>query len=193
MVKEHVRITEMLEQAASGDGLAANRLPPLVYDQLRAMAQQCMNSERPEHTLSATALVHEAYLRLVGPRQIPWQNQAHFYAAAAEAIRRILLDHAKSHRRQKRGGGIKLETLSVASIAELSSPKKSEAILALDEAVCRLEKENPEAGKIVRLRFYAELSIVETASALGLPSRTVDRRWSFARAWLHQQLSECTT
>lgn len=190
MANKHVQVTEMLEQAASGDVLAADCLLPLVYDQLRAMAQQCMNSERPEHTLSATALVHEAYLRLVGPRQIPWQNQAHFYAAAAEAIRRILLDHAKSNRRQKRGGGLKLETLAVASIAELSSPEKSEEILALDEAVCRLEKENPEAGKIVRLRFYAGLSIDETAVALGLPSRTVDRRWSFARAWLHQQLSE---
>ena len=138
----------------------------------------------------ATALVHEAYLRLVGPRQIPWQSQAHFYTAAAESIRRILLDHAKANRRQKRAGSVGQQAISVASIADLHSPEKSEEILALEEAVCRLETENPEAGKIVRLRFYAGLSIDQTAAVMGLPPRTVDRRWSFARACLHKQLSE---
>ena len=183
-------VTYLLERAVDGDGMAIAELLPLVYGQLRAMAQRCMSGERADHTLSATALVHEAYLRLIGPRQIPWQNQAHFYSAAAESIRRILLDHAKSHRREKRGGSAKKEALSVTNIGDFASPEKSEEFLALEEAVCRLEAENPEAGKLVRLRFYAGLSIDETAAAMELPPRTVDRRWSFAKAWLHKQLSE---
>ena len=113
-----------------------------------------------------------------------------FYAAAAESIRRILLDHAKAHRATKRGGAAKKGVLSVTSLVDLTSPEKSEEILALEEAVCRLEAENAEAGKIVRLRFYAGLTVDQTAAAMDLPPRTVDRRWSFARAWLHQQLSE---
>ena len=104
-------VSQLLDQASSGDAQAADRLLPLVYGQLRAMAQQCMNAERPDHTLSATGLVHEAYMKLVGPRKIPWQNQAHFYAAAAESIRRILVDHAKAHRAQKRGGAAKKSVL----------------------------------------------------------------------------------
>lgn len=183
-------VSQLLEQASAGDDSATDRLLPLVYGQLRAMAQQCMNVERPDHTLSATALVHEAYMKLVGPRQLPWQNQAHFYAAAAESIRRILLDHAKAHRAQKRGGAAKKGVLSVTSLVDLTSSQKSEEILALEEAICRLEAENAEAAKIVRLRFYAGLTVDQTAAAMDLPPRTVDRRWSFARAWLHQQLSE---
>lgn len=182
--------TEILNQASSGDVDATNQLLPLVYGQLRALAQRCLNAERPDHTLSATALVHEAYLKLVGPRQVPWQNQAHFYAAAAESIRRILLDHAKAHRAQKRGGGSKKGVLSVTSLVDLTSAEKSEEILALEDAICRLEAESAEAAQIVRLRFYAGLTVDQTAAAMDLPPRTVDRRWSFARAWLHQQLSE---
>ena len=179
----------MLEQASAGDKQAADQLLPLVYSQLRAAAQKCMQAERPDHTLSATALVHEAYLRLVGPRQVPWQNQAHFYSAAAVAIRRILLDYARCYGRQKRGGSGKKAVLSVANLAQLASAENPEGILALEEAVCRLEDENPEPGKIVRLRFYAGLTVDQTAAAMDLPARTVDRRWSFARAWLHQELS----
>ena len=126
------------------------------------MAHKCMGAERANHTLSATALVHEAYLKLIGPRRIPWQNQAHFYAAAAESIRRILLDYARSHRRHKRGGTARKQALSVSNIGDFASPEKSEEFLALEDVVCRLEAENPEAGKIVRLRFYAGLSIDET-------------------------------
>ena len=183
-------VSQLLENAASGDRDAVDELLPLVYAQLRAMAQNCMNAERQDHTLSATALVHEAYLKLVGPRRVPWKNQAHFYAAAAESIRRILLDYAKAHRAQKRGGGGKKGVLDVTSLADLTSSEKSDEILALEEAVCRLEAENPEAAQIVRLRFYAGLTVDQTAAAMDLPPRTVDRRWAFARAWLHQQLSE---
>ncbi len=182
-------VSGLLEQASAGDKQAADDLLPLVYAQLRAAAQQCLQAERKDHTLSATALVHEAYMRLVGPRKVPWKNQAHFYSAAAEAIRRILLDYARSHGREKRGGTAKKAVLSVASLAELASVENSEGILALEEAVCRLEDENPEAGKIVRLRFYAGLTVDQTAAAMDLPPRTVDRRWSFARAWLRQELT----
>lgn len=186
----HGDVPELLAQASAGDLDATDRLLPLIYGQLRAMAQKCLMAERPDHTLSATALVHEAYMRLIGPRKVPWQNQAHFYAAAAESIRRILLDHARAHRSQKRGGGAKKGVLSVTSLVDLTSAEKSEEILALEDAVCRLEAENAEAAQIVRLRFYAGLTVDQTAAAMDLPPRTVDRRWSFARAWLHQQLSE---
>ena len=183
-------VSQLLDQAASGDTEAVNRLLPLVYGQLRAMAQRCMSAERPDHTLSATALVHEAYLKLVGPRRVPWRSQAHFYSAAAESIRRILLDYAKAHRARKRGKGRKKGVLDVTSLADLASSEKSCEILALEDAICRLESENPEAAQIVRLRFYAGLTVDQTAAAMDLPPRTVDRRWSFARAWLHQKFSE---
>lgn len=179
-------ITQMLAQAADGNEVAANELLPLVYAQLRAVAQQRMAGERAGHTLQATALVHEAYLKLVGPRDVPWQNQAHFYSAAAEAMRRILIDHAKSRGRQKRGGDKSCVALDV---ADLAAAADSEQILALDEAVCRLEEQEPEAANVVRLRFYAGLSVDQTAEALGLSPRTVDRRWTFARAWLFRELS----
>lgn len=182
-------VSGLLTKVSAGDKNAADELLPLVYSQLRAAAQRCLQGERPDHTLSATALVHEAYMRLVGPRQIPWQNKAHFYSAAAESIRRILLDYARSNRRQKRGGRGKKVALTVANLAELTSSENPDGILALDEAVCRLEDENPEAGKIVRLRFFAGLTVDQTAAAMDLPPRTVERRWSFARAWLHQELS----
>ena len=178
-------ITTLLEQAATGDSDAANRLLPLVYAQLRAIAQLRMANENPGHTLQATALVHEVFLRLVGDRQVPWQNQAHFYSAAAESMRRVLLDHAKAKGRQKRGGDRKKMPLNV---ADLANAQDSEQILALDEALCRLELQDPEAAKVVRLRFYAGLSVDQTAEALALSPRTVDRRWKFARAWLFKAL-----
>lgn len=178
-------ITSMLDQVAGGDSHAAEELLPLVYSQLKAVAQQRMAGERTGHTLQATALVHEAYMQLVGPREVPWANQAHFYTAAAEAMRRILIDHARAKGRKKRGGGQKQVPLNVVDLADLGD---SEEILALDEAVCRLEAEEPEAAQIVRLRFYAGLSVDQTASAMDLSPRTVDRRWQFARAWLFREL-----
>ena len=180
-------VTRLLGEVAGGDAAAAGELLPLVYDQLRAVAQQRMNSERPEHTLQATALVHEAFLRLVGPRQIPWESQGHFYAAAAEAMRRILIDHARARKREKRGGERQKVALNVVDLAKAENPDE---ILALDEAFARLEGQEPEAAAVVRLRFFAGLSVDQTAEALGLSPRTVDRRWKFARAWLFRELQD---
>ena len=170
-----------------GDASAADDLLPLVYQQLRALAASQMATERPGHTLQATALVHEAFMRLAGPREISWQNQAHFYAAAAEAMRRILVDHARRKKRKKRGGSRQRLMLNV---LDLAASDNSEEILALDEALHRLETQEPDAANVVRLRFFAGLSVDQTAEALGLSPRTVDRRWKFARAWLYRELDD---
>lgn len=177
----------LLTRAASGDRAAAEGLLPLVYEQLRRAAEVQMAGERRDHTLSATALVHEAYLRLVGPREIPWQSRAHFYAAAAEAMRRVLLDHAKARARIKRGGPGR-RTESVADIADLAACD-SEEVVRFDEVFRRLEIESPEGAAVARLRFFAGLSVEQTAAALGLSTSTVDRRWAFARAWLFRELN----
>ena len=179
------QVTHVLRQVSGGDQAAAGDLMPLVYNQLRALAQQRMMQERPGHTLQATALVHEAFLKLVGPREIPWDGQAHFYAAAAEAMRRILVDHARTGQREKRGGK---RTRVLLNVLDLADAENSEEILALDEALCRLEQQEPEVGEVVRLRFFAGLSVDQTAESLGVSPRSVDRRWKFARAWLFREL-----
>ncbi len=176
----------LLDESQSDSERVANLLP-LVYDQLRAIAQQALATERPDHTLQATALVHEVYLRLVGDRIVPWSSKGHFYVAAAEAMRRVLIDHARSRTRVKRGGG--RAKLSLTSVMDLAAADSSE-ILGFDEMFCRLESEEPEAAAVVRLRFYAGLTIDQTAEALGVSSNTVDRRWSFARAWLFRALHD---
>ncbi len=181
-MSEVTRILAAIERRGAG---AANELLPLVYDQLRREAQRHMAGERSDHTLQATALVHEAYLRLVGDRRIPWKNRAHFYAAAAEAMRRILLDHAKARGREKRGGGRKRVPLSVADIAESWN---FEETLSLDEALRRLMDRDPNIGRVVELRFFAGLSIDDTAEAVGVSKATVKRRWEFGRTWLYRDL-----
>lgn len=180
-----------MSRAASGDRAAADSLLPLVYDQLRRAAQMQMATERADHTLSATALVHEAYLKLVGPREVAWDGLAHFYAAAAEAMRRILLDHARGRAREKRGGqgGRPAERLDFASVGELAAGAPEE-IVSFDAALCRLEEESGEAARVVRLRFFAGLSVEQTAQAMGISDRTVNRHWTFARAWLHRALRD---
>ena len=172
-------ITRLLEGGAG-------ELLPLVYEQLRRQAQGMMAGERSGHTLSATVLVHEAYLKLVGPREIPWAGRAHFYAAAAEAMRRILLDHARA--RGRRGGGARplTEVGDVAALAEADPDQ----IVAVDDAVRRLESEDPEAAAMVRLRFYAGLSVEQAAEALGVSARTGARLWTYARAVLYRKLGE---
>lgn len=182
--------TLLMAQAVQGDRAAANGLLPLVYDQLRRAAQVEMAAERGDHTLSATALVHEAYLKLVGPREVAWTNRAHFYAAAAEAMRRILIDYARARGRRMRGPApLPFDGASeLLSVVDLTSEAHAEQIVRLDEAVRRLEAEDPDVAQIVRLRFYAGLTGEETASALGKSPATVDRDWAWARAWLYRQL-----
>jgi RNA polymerase sigma factor (TIGR02999 family) len=179
-------VTHILEKIEGGDARAADKLLPLVYEQLRSIAQQHMAQERADHTLQATALVHEVYLRLVGPRRIPWKNKAHFYAAAAEAMRRILLDHAKARAREKRGGGRRRVPLSVADVAESWNLEET---LSLDEALRRLVDRDPGIGEVVRLRFFTGLSIEETAEVLRVSKTTVKRRWEFGRTWLYRELN----
>lgn len=171
-----------------------------VYAQLRAAAQRAIAGERAGHTLTATALVHEAYLKLVGPREVPWRDRAHFYAAAAEAMRRVLLDHAKARGRMKRGGGARWVDLDRSSINLLAeggdggvADTASESALdffALEEAIRRLEQRDPRMGQVVRLRFYAGLEIAHVAAVLGVSERTVKSDWAFAKAWLERELSD---
>ncbi len=175
----------ILQNPSLNDAQRVERLLPEVYEQLRAAAQQVLSQERTGHTLQATALVHEAYLRLVGDRKVPWASQAHFYVAAAEAMRRVLLDHARARGRQKRGGGKAPE--SVSSVADLADAEPDH-IVRFDDAVRRLEAESAEAAMVVRLRFFAGLSVDQTAAAMGVSTSTVDRRWSFARAWLYEEM-----
>jgi RNA polymerase sigma factor (TIGR02999 family) len=179
-------ITRLLREAGADDPHARDALLPLVYDELKRIARRRMHGERTGHTLQATALVHEAWLRLAGGEDVAWASRAHFYAAAAEAMRRILVEHARGRERIKRGGGLRRQPLSV---ADLAAEADSGEILALDEAIGRLEQEDARAARIVRLRFYAGLSVDETAAALGLSRRTVLREWAFARAWLYRSLA----
>jgi RNA polymerase sigma factor (TIGR02999 family) len=180
-------VTRILHAIEDGDTGAAEALLPLVYDQLRRIAQQKMAKERPEHSLQATALVHEVYLRLVGEEDVKWVNRAHFFAAAAEAMRRILVESARSRGRIKRGGERKRVPLNVVDLAAENDPAE---ILALSDALDRLEKQDPRMAKLVMLRFFSGLSVEETASAMEMSPRTVKREWAMARAWLFRELSE---
>ncbi len=165
---------------------APSELLGLVYDQLRAIAQQRISAEGPGHTLQATALVHEAFLRIGQGRRVPFESRAHFFATAAEAMRRILVDHARAKGAVKRGGDAPRSPLSVVDLA--SDPDPSE-ILALDQALARLEQVEPDAAAVVRLRFFAGLSGDDTAQALGVSPRQVDRVWAYARAWLAREMT----
>jgi RNA polymerase sigma factor (TIGR02999 family) len=175
------------DDADRGGKPPANPLIPIVYEQLRAIARQRMAGERRDHTLQATALVHEAYLRLSARAGTEIRNPAQFYVAAAEAMRRILVEHARARGRDKRGGGRRREPLPL-NVVDLASEADPGEILTLDEALCRLEGEDPEAAQVVRLRFFAGLSVDETATALGLSPSTVDRDWAYARAWLRRAI-----
>jgi RNA polymerase sigma factor (TIGR02999 family) len=181
-------VTRILSALEQGDPHAAAQLLPLVYDELRQLAAQKLACEKPGQTLQATALVHEAYLRLVGadPEQ-PWDSRGHFFAAAAEAMRRILINHARDKGRQKRGGGRQRVDLDSLAVADQAS---EDEVLALDEALQRLEQHNPPCAELVKLRFFAGLTMGEAAAALGLAPRTAHRHWAFARAWLYDALRQ---
>jgi len=178
-------VTVLLERVAAGDSRSGDRLLEAVYDQLRKIAQQRMNDEKPGHTLQATALVHEAYLRLLRDRNPNWSSRAHFYAAAAQAMQRILVEHARKKNRLKRGGD---RQPVASSVLDLASDENIEDVVALQEAVERLGREDPRAALVTRLRFYAGLTVGETARAMEISERTVMREWNYARAWLRDAL-----
>ncbi len=179
-------VTRLLSAVAAGDPVAPTRLFDLIYDHLRSLARARMAGERRGHTLQATALVHEAYVRLLGRSAEEWTGREHFFRAAAEAMRRILVDYARARNADKRGGG--KAALSISGVADLASDAEPAGILALDDAIVRLERVDAQAAAIVRLRFYAGLNERETAESLGVSERTVRRDWSFARGWLRDAL-----
>jgi len=182
---EHTNVTRLLEEAAAGKPQAVRELLPLVYRSLRDLADRQMRQERSGHTLQATALVHEAYLRLVGDQDHSWDSRVHFYAAAAEAMRRILIEHARRVGAKKRGVRSHRD---IASVADLASDESIAHALDIDAAIEELRRDDPRAASVVQLRFYTGLSIDETAAALNIAPSTVDREWRYARAWLLRYL-----
>jgi RNA polymerase sigma factor (TIGR02999 family) len=179
-------VTRLLNDAAAGKSAATNELFQAVYDQLRQIARQRMAHERPDHTLQATALVHEAYVRLVGDQAIHWATRAHFFSAAAEAMRRILIEQARRRGRIKRGGDRRRVPLS---LVDLAAEEDLDEIVTLDNGIRRLQEQEPEVAQVVHLRFYAGLGIDDTAATLGVSPRTVDRLWAYARAWLFREIA----
>ena len=187
-------VTRVLDAAARGDADAAAQLLPLVYEELRKLAAQRIAHETPGQTLQATALVHEAYLRLVGTGGAEaqhWNGRGHFFAAAAEAMRRILIDRARRVRRERHGGRERVDLHQLDPDQLQSNPADGAAaddLLALDEALTRLEAEEPAAAEVVKLRYFTGMTIEEAAAALRLSVRTANRHWAYAKAWLHQLL-----
>ncbi len=192
-------VTVLLDRARRGDRQATNDLFPVVYEELRALAQRHLANERSGHTLQPTALVNEAYLRLIGPEQAPWENRAHFFGAAAQAIRRILTDHARAKASQKRGGDrqrVALDEVAEPTLGPGGGPESAFRelggvdVIGLDDALTRLAGLDEQKARVVELRFFAGLTAEQTALALGISERTVAREWQFARAWLHRELSK---
>jgi RNA polymerase sigma factor (TIGR02999 family) len=180
-------VTGLLERARAGDGVALDRLLPLIYDELKAVARSFMRGERPGHTLQTTALVNEAYLRLVDVRRVDWRGRAHFVALAARMMRRTLIDHARRRLAAKRGGGWVRVSLDEKQIALLSNDQ-AERLLVVEAALRRLQELDPRQAEVVELRFFGGLSVAETAAALGISEKTVKRDWAVARAWLQAQV-----
>jgi RNA polymerase sigma factor (TIGR02999 family) len=179
-------VTQLLKDWSGGNKAALDALAPIVYNELRRLAASHLRRERPDHTLQATALVHEAYLKLIDQRNVQWQNRAHFFGIAAQMIRRLLVDHARTVKAAKRGGGVAALALDEAlGVAE----KRDLEIESLDDALHALAEVDPQQARIVELRFFTGLSIEETAEALGISASTVKRDWVVAKAWLFRQLS----
>jgi RNA polymerase sigma factor (TIGR02999 family) len=185
MALQEAEVTALLVEVAKGNLAAQERLVPLVYEQLKKLASYYMRREREDHTLQTTALVHEAYLKLVRQQDVNWQGRSHFYGIAAQLMRRILIDHARGHLREKRGGAKVLLPLNEALAF---SPEHSEDLLKLDEALERLAKLDPRQSRIVELRFFGGLSVEQTSEFLGVSPKTVKRDWAVAKAWLHGEL-----
>jgi RNA polymerase sigma factor (TIGR02999 family) len=180
-------VTRILSAIEQGDSHAAERLLPLVYDELRALAAQRLGREKPGQTLQATALVHEAYVRLVDvDKAQAWNSRGHFFAAAAEAMRRILIDKARKKQRLKRGCDLRRVDLDAACVSVEEPP---DDLVALDEALTKLAQKHPDKAALVKLRYFAGLTIDETALVLGISPSTADRYWTYARAWLYRQVA----
>ena len=179
-------VTRMLQAIERGEAQSSAELLPLVYEELRRLAAHKLSRERPGQTLQATSLVHEAWLRLVGAESRKWEGQRHFFAAAAEAMRRILIENARRKQRQKRGGG--WERVDVEQI-QLAEPLPSNDLVALDEALTELAQRDPPAAELVQLRFFAGLTQQQATNLLGISRRTADRTWAYARAWLFQKIA----
>jgi RNA polymerase sigma factor (TIGR02999 family) len=181
-------ISQVLNALEKGDPLAAHQLLPLVYEELRKLAAQKLAGEKPGQTLQATALVHEAYLRLVGQdEERHWDSRGHFFAAAAEAMRRILVESARRKRSRKHGGGLVRQDLDALPLA---APELGEDLLALDEALNRLAEKDPIKAELIKLRHFAGLTVEQAARALGISTTTANRYWAYARAWLHQAIGQ---
>lgn len=198
------RVTQLLIEWSAGNQAALGELMPLVYEELRHMAQQHLRRERPEHTLQRTALVHEAFLRLVNQQHVQWQSRGQFLGLASQLMRRILVDHARSQKAAKRGSGIKAVSLdeTAAAFSEDGSERGQRLgdalaaavdpavdIVAIDEALTRFEGLDPRQSKIVELRFFGGLTIEDIAPVLGISEASVKREWALARAWLHRELA----
>lgn len=179
-------VTRLLVRLTDGDRGVLDELLPLIYGELRKLASNYLRRERSGHTLQPTALVHEAYLRLVDQTQVQWQNRAHFFGVAAQMMRRILVDHARAHDAEKRGG--EFQKLSLDENLDVSSDDKDLNLVALDEALNRLAEIDPQKSKIVELRFFGGLSVEETAAVLGVSAPTIKRQWRMAKAWLYGQI-----
>lgn len=179
-------VTLILAQVRQGQAGASERLFPLVYDELRRLAAIYLQRERPDHTLQPTALVHEAFLRLVGEDEQRWENRAHFFAVSARAMRRILIDHARGRHAAKRGGQAKRVPLSDEPGVV---PDRDEYLMALDEALDRLAQLDERQARVVELRFFGGLTIEETAQVMGVSHATIERDWAMAKAWLHREVT----
>jgi len=180
-------ITGMLRRWSDGDRDSLETLMPLVYAELRRQAAGHLRRERPDHTLQATALINEAYLKLIDQRHVEWQNRAHFFAIASQAMRRILVDHARTKKREKRGGDsfdIALDDLPQAAASE----PRSVDLVVLDEALDRLAAIDPQRARVVELKYFSGLSVAETAAVLNISVQKVERAWTIAKAWLHREL-----
>jgi RNA polymerase sigma factor (TIGR02999 family) len=180
-------ITQLLLAWGAGDAKALEQLMPLVLDELRSLARGYMNRQRPGHTLQTSALVNEAYLRLVDSSRVQWKSRAHFFAVSAQLMRRVLVDFARARQNLKRGGGARKVSLDEALVV---ASGQGEELIALDDALTTLAALNPRQSRIVELRYFGGLSEEETAEALGVSVRTVRRDWSLARAWLYRELNQ---
>jgi RNA polymerase sigma factor (TIGR02999 family) len=180
------KVTELLLELSGGNRAVVDELIPFLYRELKRIAAAQLKQERPNHTLQVTALVHEAYLKLVDQSQVHWQNRAHFFGVAAQVMRRILLDYAKGRARGKRGGGLRRTSFDEALTV---SYDRAYELVEIDEALQRLEALDQRQAKVVEMRFFGGLSVEETAEALGVSEPTVKREWAMARAWLHREIS----